>query len=322
MKVKDINVRKIIIAIFIFYIICSSCRSVINKINGEKYQNLQCIYKTKSISFYISYDEKDLGIYKYENDRYTKLVNDNVMSAKYYKKCIYYINGSHMIYKILCNGFNNKKKLECKLINTIDTKNFIINNNSIFIYNNSDNKIYRITTDGKNLSKVSGDIICSYNNMELLGDYIFFQSNKRHIYKINTKRGGVSKVTNKITSNYHILGEWMYFTTDYGNKLYKVNIEKGTDIKLYSNAINQFIKVDRWIYFTRSIDKCVCRIDLDGNNFCVFFKKKIDSGCIDKKGKYIYFYVEQKENRKHVDVYRARYNDKYPKYFKSITLFK
>ena len=109
------------------------------------------------------------------------------------------------------------------------TCSFLVHNNWIyFVIGEPNYNIYRITTDGKNLTKLNNDDswgIHIYNN------WIYYENRNngyfdREIYKMKLDGSNRQYVTEKILSNMHILDDWIYGVPEYyGAERYRIKID-------------------------------------------------------------------------------------------------
>ena len=132
-------------------------------------------------------------------------------------------------------------------------------------YRNDYGYIYKIKTDGSNLTKII-DNESSYINV--VGDWIFYRNNSDSgsIYKIKTDGSNRTKINDDYSNFINVVGDWIYYTNGYPfGSVYKIKTDGSNRTDLNAQWPWYVNVVGDWIYYSER-GYGIYKIKTDGSN--------------------------------------------------------
>ena len=232
-----------IIAIIIF--ICNRNTKIGN--TNTNLNNLGFATKNNGWVYYLGFNEgQSDGIYKLNENKNEKLIDDYALYLNKSDKNIYYIDSEANIVKMKTSG--KDKKI---IVEDVDLEKFIIIDDWIYYFDEA--KLCKIKTNGKEKQIVLEKTI---ENYEIDGEWIYYtykNNGKYIISKVKTNGEDNIKISEDAGATFFIKGNYIYYTYEryyedngeYKNELWKVKIngknkKKIADLseKIYIDSIN------------------------------------------------------------------------------------
>jgi len=122
--------------------------------------------------------------------------------------------------------------------------------------------LYKIQTDGKGNTKLSGDEIEDFN---VVDDWVYYidRGDNSHIYKMKTDGTGKTQISSDKSSHINVSGNWIYFVNENPdpsnhqipfNCLYKVAPDGTGETQVCSDKVEAFSILGDWIYYRKLIN--------------------------------------------------------------------
>ncbi|AKN30263.1 hypothetical protein Ccar_05255 [Clostridium carboxidivorans P7] len=196
----------------------------------------------------------------------------------YYHDDYYAGDGKDSIYKIKTDGTCKQMVCDCF------TDSMIVYGDWIYYRDALDCKIYKVTTDGKNKSKLNDDgSVQAFKIGGIIDGWIYY-SYSSDVYKVRIDGSEKTKIFNiehdnkECVSNINVSNGWMYYriqcavspnNSDVDGKVFKVKLDGSCNTKLFDGGFDVIFMnvIDDVVFVTNETD--VLRSDT-GNTFKVF----------------------------------------------------
>lgn len=138
----------------------------------------------------------------------------------------------------------------------------------IYYFNAADQgKLYKMKTDGTNVTKLNDDILSIFINVA--GSWVYYHNGADNgsIYKIKTDGTGRMRLNYDYSTDINVLGNWIYYSSGmYDKKLYKIRTDGTGKTEVYSSAVEYINATDSFIYYRDIIDNSkIYKIKPDGS---------------------------------------------------------
>lgn len=174
---------------------------------------------------------------------------------------IYYIDENYMICRTKLDG-SEKTKI------TYDAAQFINIKNGWIYYSNAadDGKLYKISVNGENRTKLSDDTI---NTLVVEGNFIYYTAwNNDGIFKMDLNGNNKTKIYNEGLS-INVSDNYIYFSLWSGG-IYRMGLDGRNEVKLSEGTPMDYINIlDNSIYFADIVNKDkieLYKMNIDGTD--------------------------------------------------------
>lgn len=133
------------------------------------------------------------------------------------------------------------------------------------------NCVYKVRTDGTNMTKINSE---SSMDLNVIGEWIYYAQGKvnypfyGNLYKMKTDGSNRTKINNDASECINVVGSWIYYlNVDDEHRIYKIRTD-GTDRTKINDEESAFINVvDDWIYYANYSDEGrLYKIKTDGTS--------------------------------------------------------
>ncbi len=201
-------------------------------------------------NIYFSSISTDKGLYKldYQKKEVTNITTDSALEMVYYENRIYYISSNDN--NIYTYSIKDKGK---KLLTNSKSSNIIIDNNSIFYKNLSDNsKLYCLTTDGNSNFKIMDYPVDSFVIHD--NEILFSNPNDdNYLYSLNSSTFETKKVLDMKVSKLKQTDDNIYFINNEDpNSLYQLTQNDETNkfeaTQIFPDFINDYYPSEKGLF--------------------------------------------------------------------------
>jgi uncharacterized protein YjdB len=127
-------------------------------------------------------------------------------------------------------------------------------------FTDNESHLNKMKIDGTGLTKVSDD---KFKYVNVIGDTVYYQSNNSSLNKIKTDGSGKTEIIQEQARYINVKDGWIYYVDNSnGNHLYKIRIDGNEKTILARNIDNRPILVDNeWVYFNNGK---ISKVKVDG----------------------------------------------------------
>lgn len=300
----------IIIAILLVSIIITINAIKGKKSNNNEIGNISNMGLAASGEEGIFYNKYEEGIVKVKGFEEFQITNETAYSINVIGDDIYYLSiGDTSNINIRRVKSNGSELTTIKTIKTSISKIYVVDNYIYYATNENEDGIAKLTLDGKEEKIITNSEI---KDFQVINNMIYFSNSVGNLYKMTTNGTELEKISVQYAiKEFQVRDEWIYYFNENEKNLCKVSVF-GEDTAVVSEYINSNIYniTKNKIYFFDVEAKKIASVNLNGGNYKEIVSVSTNKTKINVVEDTIYYLDASNNEAKIYQMYRIKTNGK------------